>query len=346
MRTNRLLCIVLTLTLFVGCNTTEESPSPSPTSPAESSRSESSAEEPAATRLDINVGGLKGPTGMALAYLKSTSESGEATHNYNVTFDAGPDVIQAKLLSGEIDIGAVPTNVASALYNKTEGEVRIIAVSRLNVLYILAAPGVEVSSLEDLRGKTLFTAGQGATQEYVLSYLLNAAGIDPETDLTIEYKSEHAEVVTLLLDGQCDIALLPQPHATTATMKNEEITRVIDINEEWQKQNGEVEMAMSCIVARSAFIEEHPEVIDDFLADYTASAAYTLEHTAEAAALIGGYEIVPEAVANLAIPNSSIACVTGDEMKTAVMAYLNILHEQAPQSVGGALPDESLFYPA
>ncbi|MDR2908296.1 MAG: ABC transporter substrate-binding protein, partial [Oscillospiraceae bacterium] len=314
---------VLLLSLLAGCGPAEEN-----------------AAEPAA----VNVGGILGPTGMALVHLRERSEAGEEGYNYNVTFEPAPDVVQARLMSGEIDIGALPTNMASVVFNRTGGDIRILAVSRLNILYILTAPGVEISSVADLRGKTLFTAGQGATQEYVLDYLLRESGLDPAADLTVEYKSEHAEVVALLLDGKCDAALLPQPHVTSAMKQNPGLKMAIDINEEWKRLNADVELAMSCIVARKDFLEENPAAGGDFLKHYAESAAFPADNPEEAAALMGEYGVIPEAVALEAIPHSGLACVTGDEMKAAVKEYLEILYRQNPQSAGGSLPDDGIFY--
>jgi len=295
--------------------------------------------------LTINVGGLNGPTGIAMLHLRDISEKGQATHNYNVTFDAAPDVIQGKLLSGEVDIAALPTNMAAVLHSKTEGEISIIAGNRLNVLYILPAPGVEITSLDDLRGKTVFTSGQGSAQEYVLNYLFTMAGLDPESDLTIEYKSEHAEVLTLLLSGKCDAALLPQPFVTTARLNAPGLSAGIDVGDEWSRFTGGVELAMSCIVARRSFIEANPDAVKDFISDYAISAGFAAGNPDEAAAIAGKYDILPEDIARQAIPHSAIACITGDDMKASILAYLEILHGQNPASVGGSLHNETLFYP-
>ena len=301
--------------------------------------------QPGAERLVVNVGGLRGPTGMALAGMKDAARNGLARHDYQVTFDGAPDQIQSKLLNGELDIAAITTNLAAVLYNRTEGEIRLIAVSRMNVLSIMQAPGADINSIADLAGKTLFSAGQGSAQEYILEYLLRENGLDPETDLNIEYKSENAEVAALLLAGECDAALLPQPFVTTVTGQDAQITVALDINTEWDALSGGVELAMSCIVARAAFAGEHPEAIADFLEDYAASITFANENTDAAAALIGEFEIIPEPVAKKAIPLSDIRCITGEEMKAAVNAYLDVLFRQNPRAVGGALPDERFYFP-
>ena len=66
----------------------------------------------------------------------------------------------------------------------------------------------------------------------------------------------------------------------------------------------------------------------------------------EAAELIGKYEIVPAAVAKKAIPACNITFLAGGEMRQALSGYLNVLFEQNPKAVGGALPADDFYYNA
>lgn len=343
-----LMALALILSTLVGCNNSQ--PPEASQAPSSSGQSEEAPSDlppdplPEPMRIPVSVGGLKGPTGTAMAGLKKAAEEGTTAQDYQVRFEAAPDIIQGQLISGELDIAVVPTNLASILYQKTEGEIQVIALSQMNVLYLMAAPGVTLETMEDLRGKTLFTAAQGSTQEYVLEYLLEVNGLNSETDLNITYTAEQAETVAQLLAGNCDVALLPQPFATTVTMQNPEVTRAISINEEWDKVAEGVPLAMSCIVARRERLEEHPDLAADFIADYQAGIDYARENVAEAAALMEEYEIIPAKAAEAAIPLLDLQCVTGEEMAEAADAYLAILYNQNPKAVGGALPDEAFYY--
>jgi len=210
-RTVRILILILTFALLAGCGGAA-TPAPAEALPQQPEALPGQTEQlPPTQPANVNVGGLMGPTGMALVGMAEDARTGRARHNYNVTFDSAPDVIQGKILSGELDIAALPTNLAALLYNRTEGEITMIAMSRLSVLFIMAAPEVEIHSLEDLRGRTLATGGQGGMQEYVLRFLLEEAGIDPENDLTIEFQTEHALVVAQMLDGRAEVACFPSP---------------------------------------------------------------------------------------------------------------------------------------
>ena len=157
---------------------------------------------------------LKGPTAMGLVKLMKDDEG---VGNYQFTIAAAIDEVTPMLVKGGADIACVPANLASVLYNNTEGGVRVLAVNTLGVIYIVEN-GDTVHSVADLKGRTIYASGKGATPEYALNYILSGNGIDPAADVTIEWKSEHAECLNALLNQEGGIAMLPQPFVTTAQM--------------------------------------------------------------------------------------------------------------------------------
>ena len=295
------------------------------------------AAEPAA-----NVAALKGPTAMGMVKLMSEHEG-----DYNFTIAAAIDEITPKLVKGELDIAAVPANLASVLYNNTQGKVKVLAVNTLGVLYIVEN-GDTVKSVEDLCGRTIFASGKGATPEYALNYLLSANGIDPEKDVTLEYKSEHSECLAALLANEGSVAMLPQPFVTTAQLKQPEVKVVLDMNEEWAKlqEGSETPSALitGVLVGRTEFIDQNQQAVSDFLDAYAQSVAFANENAEETAALIGQYDIIPEAVAKAALPYCSITYIDGEDMQNRLSGYLQVLFDQNPASVGGALPDDAFYY--
>ena len=289
----------------------------------------------------VRVAALKGPTAMGLVGLMRDGE------DYAFTLTASADEITPKLIQGELDIAAVPANLAAVLYNSTSGGVRVLAVNTLGVLYIVER-GERIQSVEDLRGRTIYTAGKGSTPEYALNYILRGSGLDPAQDVTIEFKSEHAECVAALLNDPEAAAMLPQPFATVAQAKAEDMRIALDLTAEWDRLQAGSESPSSMItgvmIARTAFIEEQPEAVAAFLEAYEASVRFTLENTAEAAALIGEYDIFDAAVAEKALPYCNITFIAGEEMRERLGGYLGELFAQDPASVGGALPDEAFYF--
>lgn len=297
-------------------------------------------------RATVRVGGLKGPTAMGMVKLMEEDAAGTTANDYEFTLAGSADEINPLLIKGELDIAAVPTNVASVLYNKTEGQVEILALNTLGVLYVVEN-GNTIQSVEDLRGKTIYSTGKGATPEYALNYILGENGLTAGTDVTVEYKSEHSELASLLAAGQADLAVLPQPFVTSVLAKNPDVRIALNLTEEWDKvtEDGS-KLTMGALVVRKDFAESNPEAVRNFLKEYQASTQYVTDEANldDAAALIEQYGIISAAVAKQALPYCNIVCITGEEMRTAAEGFLSILAKANPQSVGGTLPAEDFYY--
>lgn len=288
----------------------------------------------------VNITMLKGPTGIGAVKLMEESEKNETDGNYNIYVSAAADDAMAKIISGEVDIAAVPTNIAPLIYNKTNGNIEVLAVNTLGVLYIVEN-GDSIHTIEDLEGKTIYSSGQGAVPEYVLNYLLEKNNVE---NVNIVYMTEHAEVAAALADGRADIALLPEPNVTAVMMKNSEIRIAVDVNDEWKKTNGS-ELAMGCIVAGKQFIDENKEAVDKFLKEYSESIDYVNNNVPEAAELVEKYGIMASSDAAVkAIPNCNIVYKEKDEMKTMLESFYDLLYKANPKSVGGEIPDTELYY--
>jgi NitT/TauT family transport system substrate-binding protein len=289
----------------------------------------------------MNIAALKGPTAMGLVKLMDDSANNSG-NIYDFSIYAAPDELTPLIIKGEVDAACIPANLASVLYNKTEGEIEVLAVNTLGVLYIVENGGETVSSIADLKGKTIYASGQGSTPEYALNYLLTQNGI--KDDVTIEWKTEHAECLTALTENPGSVALLPQPFVTTAMTKNEGIRVAIDLNDAWDALNNGSSLITGVVVARKEFINSYPAAVEDFLTGYAQSVNYVNTDTDGAAALVGNYDIVPEAVAKKALPACNIVFINGEEMKTKLSGYLQVLFDSDPKSVGGKLPADDFYY--
>lgn len=295
-----------------------------------------------AAETPVRVAALKGPTGMGLVKMMKDEAQNPA---YAFSLAGSADEIVPLLAKKEIDIAAVPANLAAILYSNMKGGVRVIAVNTLGVLYMVER-GDTVHTVADLVGRTVYSAGRGASPEYALDYILESNGIDPERDLTIEYRSEHAECLAALLQNKDAVALLPQPFVTAAKSKAADLRVALDLTKEWENAQGETGSAMltGVLVARAAFIDENPAAVSAFLEKYAASVAYVNGHIEDAAKLIGEYGIIAEDVARDALPACNIVCVTGEPMKAMLSGYLAVLGARNPAAIGGTLPDDSFYY--
>lgn len=300
-------------------------------------------EDKKAEETVIRLAGLKGPTSMGLVNLLEKNETGTSACDYEFTIAGAADEITPKLVKGELDIAAIPANLASTLYNNTDGAVQILAVNTLGVIYIVEKGGI-VSELSDLKGKTIYATGKGSTPEYALRYILEQNNISPDEDVTIEFKSEPAEIVALLNSSESGVAMLPQPYVTVAETSVDGLHTVIDLNAEWDKLDNGSKLVTGVVVARREFIENYPETIKAFMNEYEESAEAAVSNTEETAPLVEKYGIVKEAVAKKALPNCNIKFIKGEKMKEAVSGYLAILSEQNAKAIGGELPSDDFYY--
>ena len=328
-----LLSLTLLLTLLPGCTQGENAPPPD-------EPDQSAASEPVAVR----VMALKGPTAMGMVQLMDASDRGDLP-GYTFTLAASADEVTPQLVKGEVDIAALPANLSSVLYHNTQGEIQVLAINTLGVLYLLER-GESVSSAEDLRGRTIYASGKGATPEYALRQVLTQSGLDPDTDVDIQWKSEHTECLAALLSEENAVAMLPQPFAAAAQLKNPEVRTALDLNALWEEQGSDPPSALitGVVVVRRSFAQEHPEAVSAFLDSYQQSVAYVNTNTAQAAQLIEHYNIVTAQVAEQALPACNIVCIEGAEMKPLLSGYLAVLLEQNPKAVGGDLPGEDFYY--
>lgn len=290
--------------------------------------------------ITINVATLKGPTGMGMAQLMDQQDNGASMNNYNFQILSAPDEIVGKISTGEIDIAAVPTNLAATLYSKTEGNVQMLAINTLGTLYILEK-GNSINSVDDLAGKTIVSAGQGSTPEYIINELINRAELSEPA--TVEYVTEHAEVATKILSGEADVVMVPEPFVTQITSKDSDIRVALDLTVEWKDMTG-IDLPMTAVIGRKDFLQENPQAVEYFNDEMKLSVNYLNENPAEASVLVENYDIMPAAVAEKAIPNCNLVYITGEDIKEPTTAYLELLFNSNPKSVGGKLPAEDFFY--
>ena len=369
----RLIALLLGLALMIGltaCKTTNDPQETNKIPDVTADQSETPDSTPDATpeatpeptpehtadvgdTVPVRFAVLSGPTGVGAAKLLADNEAGVSNNTYEVTVATDNSEIAAKLTNGELDIACMASNVAANLYNKTNGGIQALCLSTLGVLYVLE--GGEkgftpvVSGMADLDGETIYATGQGANPEYVLDYLLSANDLDPDKDVEIVWKTA-AEVQTALLTGETRFAMLPVPAATAVLIqaqKNEarDVHSVLDLTEEWNNVTDSGVLTMTTVVVRTAFAQEHPELVEAFLEEYGASIEYVNENVDEAAKLVVQFGIVPaEPIAKRAIPDCNLVFVTGAQMRDQIQGYYQVLYMADPASIGGGIPDDAFYY--
>lgn len=335
----KILSLLLSLALvfsFAGCNSKNK------TTKNESSNS---SKEQSYTAVDMSVACLKGPTGVGMAKLMADSESKKTANNYTFTVASAADEISGKIISGEINIASVPTNLAAKLYKKTEGKITMLAVNTLGVLSVISSDE-SVKSVADLKGKTIYSTGEGSNPEYILKYILSKNNLEAGKDVTVKFLATNDQLIAALVSGEAEIAMVPEPAATTVLTKKNTLRRAFQINDEWEKVS-DSKLMMGCVVALSSYVNENKAAVDKFLEEYKASIEFVNKNIDDTAAACEKYTIVPAAaIAKAAIPSCNVTFVDGKTMKDSIKGYFDVLLSFDKTSIGGALPGDDFYYNA
>lgn len=295
-------------------------------------------------KTEVRVAALKGPTAMGLVKLMDEAEnnSDELDNSYSFVIESAPDAVTPLIAKNEVDFACIPANLAAVLYNNT-GKIQVVAVNTLGVLYLVGSSDIVINSVDDIKGRTIYSAGKGSTPQYAVETILQGYGLVDGVDVTVEWKSEHAECVAALLADSSALAVLPQPFATSALMQNGSLELLADLNDLWKEIAG-TSLITGVTVVNKDFAENNSEAVDAFLEEYAASAEWVNNNIEEAAELIEKAGIIKAAVAGKALDKCNIVVWTGDKLKANLSVYLEVLYNQNPKSVGGSVPGEEFYY--
>ena len=333
---HKLFCLILSLILVVSLFASCSGNSGKQNNAADST--ESTTDTKTTDAYTLRVGTLKGPTGMGMAKMIADNS---ANKTKEISLFGAPEDLSAALINGSLDIAAVPVNLAAVIHKKTNGAYRIAAINTLGVLYIVEN-GESLTSLSDLEGKTLYATGQGSTPEYMLNHILEQNNLTGK--VTVEWKTEHSELAALVAAGSVQYAMLPEPHVTTTLSKNVSLRVAINLTEEWDKIS-DGQAVQGCLVVSQKIITEQKALLNAFLAEYEASVEFVNNNRQDAANMIAEIGIVgAAAVAIQAIPRCNIVYIDGDAMISSLNEFYSVLYHANPTSVGGTLPNESLYY--
>ena len=314
-------------------------------SSAGSAAAGSAARGAAAESVEVRVASLKGPTSIGLVQFMDQAARGKTDNEFDFAISAAADEIVPKVIQGDVDIALVPANVASVLYNKTEGAVQVIDINTLGVLSVVTGDA-GVTSFGDLAGRTVYMTGKGATPEYVMNYLLERAGLSGQ--VTLEFKSEPTEVLSALLADPTAVGVLPEPFKTAAIAKSEgRLSAPVSLTDVWDELAGDTgsRLLTGVTVVRRAFAEEHPQAVAEFLSCHAASVKAVNAAPADWAQAVVDAGIVDNAkIAEKAIPGCMLVCQTGKDMKAALSGYLQVLSDADASAVGGKLPADDFYY--
>lgn len=319
----------------------------SPSEDIEGKSSGSNDKETAsAVDVTIRLGGLKDPASMGMIKMLSDAERGLTNNKYDFTMSPTDDELTSAILQGNLDMISAPSNVGAIMYNSSRKSVEMLAANMLGAIYVLEHDAETIKGIEDLKGRTIYAVGKGSASEYVLGYLLEQHGLTVDMDVSVEWKNDPAEIVELLTEGTAELAMLSQPFAAVAQTQVKDLKIALDMNAEWEALDNDGKFITSVIIARSEFVEQHPQQVVEFLRELAESTEWVNANVEEAAELIEKYDIVEAPIARMSLPYCNIVCISGEGMSRITEAYFRLLLEQNPDLLGGSIPEADFYYDA
>jgi len=295
---------------------------------------------------EIHIGVLAGPSGIGMARLIANPPAlpQDVTASFEVL--GSVDALLPKLVNGDIDIGILPPNVAAKLYNANPDSVVAAAVVGNGMISLVTRDG-DLSSIEDLAGKTVSVAGQGATPEYVFRALLAANGVEADS-VTLDFSIPTPNIAAALVSDKIEYALLPEPFATVAVINGKDgerpVRRALSIKDLWSAAGFGKDFPMTLCVARSGFARDFPELTQSFLDAYRDSIEWTVANPGDAGAFAESAGLgLKAAIAAKAIPSSNYVFIPAEEGKADIESLLSVFLDYAPAAIGGKLPDGNFY---
>jgi NitT/TauT family transport system substrate-binding protein len=294
------------------------------------------------SEIEINASYLSGPT--ALTMLQMAKEQPSLGENITVSYEMTPatDVMTGKITAGELDFAVIATSQAAMLYNLGI-EYQIVAPSVWGVLFMIGSE--ELVNMDDLLGKEIALIGQAQTPDIMLRHLLVSNGIDPDEDVTLTYLSSPEELVQGFNSGRFTLGVVPQPLATVVQVNNQDLSVVLDFQEEWSNLTGNDSYPQSALIVKKDLVDNHPDVVKSFIAKYEESINWANANPEQ----LGEYAVelevgLPAPIVQKALPNSNLRFANAIDVKNEIESYLEAIYNIMPDAIGGQLPDESFYY--
>ena len=281
----------------------------------------------------IRLGVMAGPTGFSSAGLDQP--------DIDIEVFPSPNEVIARLANGELDMVALPTNVAANLYNKGVG-IRLAAVIGNGMLSLISSKGG--MDVRDLYGATLHLPGAGSTPDQMARLLLKWADLVEGKDIFFDYSvAAPAQLAQLLIAGKVDYALLPQPFVSMVLDRSPQAAQLLDVQALYAELTGSATYPMSVLVVSEKFASTYPSSFRRVLAGYKNSVDWVNGNPALAAQKIEDLGIMAKTLAQNAIPHCNLVYESASEAKDAVTFYFEQLYSLDPSSIGGSVPGDELY---
>jgi NitT/TauT family transport system substrate-binding protein len=296
----------------------------------------------AGAQSPLAIYAIKGPSGVGMIRL---FEDPPVVAGMRTRMEAlaQADLMAAKFISGEAKVGILPPNVAAKIAS-TGKPVQIAAVTGTGMLSLITSDPA-VRRIEDLRGREVEVAGQGATPDFVFRRILLSKGINPDRDIRLGYSLAYPEIAQSLIAGRISVALLPEPFATMARSGKSSLRVVGDIQAEWAAAGGLGNYPMTVLIVDADFAKSEPAAVQAILAALKSSIEWVTANPSEAGVLVEKHDLgLRAAVVTAAVPRSNYVYISAKDARPSIEALFKTFLEFAPASIGGKLPPDSFYF--
>lgn len=289
--------------------------------------------------ITLRIGTLRGPTSVGMAPLMMQPERLGSLIETRFSVYGTPDLLVSQILAGELDIVALPTNLAANLYNRQSG-FQLLAVSGGGVLYVVSDQDL---AWDDIRGRTVHTLARGATPDILFQAIAREMGLEPGTDFELRYSADQTELAQQLIAGQVDLAVLPEPFVTRVTNANPALRVAVDLGDMYRERFGGETYPMTSLAVSRTFAEKNPEALEAFSNAYIAGLEWFDANREAGAAEAAERVSIPATVIVAAFDRLNMLFVPAAEARDDVHRFLEIFHDFNPRSIGGTLPDNNFY---
>lgn len=262
----------------------------------------------------------------------------------------GASTLGPSLISDSAQIAIMPTNVAATLYNKG-ADIKLVSVNVHGNMYLLSTH--ENLTLEDLKGKVVYSIGQTGTPDIMFKYLLDDAGIsynnpDDEDSVTIEFGAQDTFPANVI-SGTYEYAIVSEPIVTNVIAKANSIGRELkislDFQEAWGEITGMTGIPQASIVVRGDIFIKFPGLVESILEILADNEVWVAENAEKANAALkerSGSDLPP--LSGAILERSNISLKLAKDAKADIITYFEAIMEFDSNQIGGKLPDNSFYY--
>lgn len=259
--------------------------------------------------------------------------------NYKV--EKMSDALIVDMLKREGDIAIVPSNFSAQLYNKKLGY-KILGTIGWGSFYIVSRDNI--NSLEELKGKEVYTFGKGLTPDLIFQSILEKKGIN-KNSIKINYLSSGNEVASLYLGKKIDTIVIPEPMLSKVLSKSPTSTIVANLNDEWKNiTNSDLGYPQSTLVIKEEIYETNPKFVKEFINKLTESISKLYKNSGETVENVKRNSLsIDTSVLNKVLTRANIFYTPIIDCKEEYNNYFKILELTNKKVIGGKLPDEEIF---